>query len=54
MTRHCSTCSCSVGEAPPQPSESSPGIRRLALEETRRAVRAAKDGRKKPAGEVEG
>lgn len=53
MTLHrCPDCHCSADEPIPQPSTSSPGIRRLALQRTEEAVRRAKDSRKKPAEET--
>ena len=44
MTAHCATCNCPAGPMP-QPASSSPGIRRMALEQTAEAVRAAREKR---------
>jgi len=45
MTAHCATCNCSDDATPPQPSASSPGIRRMALDAAAEAVRKARERR---------
>ena len=45
MTAHCSTCNCADDATPAQPSTSSPGIRRLALQAAAEAVRNARERR---------